>query len=106
MTRTIGAARRNARRTSAWNASDTAPAAITATTSAGSVAQPLLALEVDERDVRREGPDRSLREVDQTRAAVDEHRALREQRVGRARAEPDDQELQERLHRRSARFTR
>ena len=40
MTRTIGAARRNARRTIAWNASDTAPAASTATTIAGSVAQP------------------------------------------------------------------
>ncbi len=57
-----------------------------------------LVLEVDERDVRREGADRPLREVDQARAAVDEHRALREQRVGGPRAEPDDQELQERLH--------
>ena len=44
ITRTIGAARRSARRTSAWNASDTAPAAITATTIAGSVAHPARSL--------------------------------------------------------------
>ena len=58
-----------------------------------------IAHQVDEREVRRERPDGALREVDQTGAAVDEHRTLREQRVRCTRAEPDDQELQERLHR-------
>ena len=42
MTRTIGAARRSARRTTTWNSSDTAPAAKTAMTIAGSVAKPSL----------------------------------------------------------------
>ena len=40
MTRTIAAALRRARRTSAWNASDTRPAARTATAMAGQVPQP------------------------------------------------------------------
>ena len=44
MTRTIAAARRNARRTIIWNARDTAPAAITATISAGRVGHPSLPL--------------------------------------------------------------
>src|SRR5262249_2018914 len=51
------------------------------------------------RDVRGERADRALREVDEPRAAVDEHRALREQRVRRSGAESDDQELHERLQR-------
>ena len=58
----------------------------------------LTVLEIDERDVRRERSDRALGEVDEAGAAVDEHRALREQRVGGPCAQPDDQELQERLH--------
>ena len=38
MTRTIGAALRSARRTVAWNSSDTRPPATTATTIAGNAA--------------------------------------------------------------------
>ena len=99
MTRTIGAALRSARRTSAWNASDTAPAASDGDDDRRPDATTPGRREVDEGDVGGEGADRALGEVDQARAAVDQHRALREQGVGRAGAEPDDQELQERLHR-------
>ena len=59
----------------------------------------MITLQVDEREVGREGPDGSLREVDQPGAPVDEHGTLREQRVRGSGADPDDQELQERLHR-------
>jgi hypothetical protein len=58
----------------------------------------VLGLELDEGDVGGQRAECALSEVHQARPAVDEHGPLGEQRVGGPRAEPDDHELQERLH--------
>ena len=99
MTRTMAAAPRSARSTTTWNAQADEPGGQHRDDDARARRDHFpLAVQLDEGEVGGEGADGALREVDQARPAVDEHRALGEQGVGGAGAEPDDQELQERLH--------